>query len=190
MTASDALRTLPSPPGLGFMSSSEGVLACDELRAADRSVGVRDCERRHPPLASSQTWVYGVGMRRLFPPALVMVIAGCAGGDSGSQPDAARPTTAAGVSACLASAGFAVKRSTRSPGDSNAPDTELVAHGRNTTAFIGYYSDPGRATRSLPSIKRNARRAHGVVEHRAFVTVLFVSKPSSDAKRRTMTCVS
>jgi len=119
---------------------------------------------------------------------IIALIAGCGGKATGSKTRPDARTTFDRTSACLRNAGFAVKRATPSPGDTDAPNVELVSQGRNTTAFIGFYTDSGQAKRSLPSIERNATRAHGVVEHRTLVAISFFPKPSTEAKRRVTKC--
>jgi hypothetical protein len=116
--------------------------------------------------------------------AALVVAAGCGGGDDRPSREEARR--------CLSQAGLHVVGGEPEPGDTDAPDAELIANdvrGGRGMVFIAYYDDEGRAERLEPSLRRNARRFDGFVERHGTLTLLWVRGERSQTGERVRDCV-
>ena len=92
-----------------------------------------------------------------------VALAGCGGGHS--SPDDAR--------ACLEGERLHVLAGDRAPDDSDAPDTELIVDGRQSSAFLGFYDTEARAVRYEPALQRLATGPRTVERH-ASITIFWV----------------
>lgn len=116
---------------------------------------------------------------RLLAIGAIVVLPGC-GESAAPEARADAPRSPPDARRCLTAAGFRVLGGPRSPGDRNAPDTELIVGGDGKMAFIAYYDVLARAERYEPEIRRNARRFDGEVERRGRITALWVRWPRGD----------
>lgn len=126
---------------------------------------------------------------RLLVVGATVVLPGC-GESAAPSARAEAVRSPADARKCLTDAGFRVLGGPRSPGDRNAPDTELIVGGDGEMAFVAYYDELARAERYEPKIRRNARRFEGDVERRGQITVIWVRWPrGDDARAETEECV-
>jgi hypothetical protein len=131
-------------------------------------------------------------MRRACGLALVLALAGCGKGETG--PIARGPAKSPAQAArCLSRAGFRTTHGPPGPGDRDAPDFEVTAfkgaYPRGTGLFVAYYADALRANRLAPSIRRNARRFHGLLERYGRISFVWTRPPSAEARAQVARCV-
>ena len=108
-------------------------------------------------------------------------IAGCGGdGDGAVSPDEAR--------ACLEDEHLRVVGGPRAPDDTDAPDTELIVAGHESSAVVAFYDDAARADRLAPLLEERAT-APGAVERHGTITIFWVRGKSGSEAGRIRACV-
>jgi hypothetical protein len=117
--------------------------------------------------------------------SLVLVVAAalaaCGDGDGTASPQDAR--------ACLERDNLRVAGGPREPGDTNAPDTELIVSGRESSAFLAFYKDEERAVRFEPAIQERATEP-GAAERHGKVTIFWVRGRHSGEAATITACVT
>lgn len=127
-------------------------------------------------------------MRRSAAALLAIGVAACGGGpdrhDKNADANEAGP--------CLRKEGARVTGDPKArpqPGDTDAPDHELIASLQDTSAFIAFYDSEARAKALEPGIRKNAERFKGVVVRDQNTTVIYTKKPSDDFREKVEGCV-
>jgi hypothetical protein len=83
-----------------------------------------------------------------------------------------------------------VRGGARPPGDTNAPNVELIASGPQAYAFLAFYDTAARAQKYAPMIRRNAKRFHGIVERHGKLTILWVRGGSTTDGSKIRNCAT
>jgi hypothetical protein len=109
-----------------------------------------------------------------------VVLAGCGGGRGAASPEEAR--------ACLEQGDLRVLGGQREPGDADAPDTELIVAGRQSSAFLAFYDDEARAVRYEPDLQARALEP-GAVERHGSVTIFWVRGRRTREGEQIKSCV-
>ena len=112
--------------------------------------------------------------------ATSIAIAGC-GDDGAASPADAR--------ACLEDQHLRVGGGPRAHDDTDAPDTELIVGGRESSALLAFYDDEARAERMEPAFEALATQP-GAVERHGKVTIFWVRGKGSGEAGRITACVS
>jgi hypothetical protein len=120
---------------------------------------------------------FGVGI----PVFVALAIAGCGGGgtDDSVQAHATGTRSPGNVRQCLNAASLKVTGGPAPAGDTNAPATELVVGGAESSAFLAFYENAARARRYAPDIRANAKRLHATVERHGKLTILWIRGAAS-----------
>ncbi len=127
-------------------------------------------------------------MRWVIGATLAFSLAGC-GALEHSSAGASALTSPTQARACLTKAGFRARGGPPPPGDTNAPDYELVIDGRGPGAFIAFYKQLARAKRYEPAIRKNAKRFGGAVEARGTTTIVWTKPPPEATRARVRGCL-
>ena len=110
-----------------------------------------------------------------------IALAGCGGGSGPASPGDAR--------ACLEGEHLRVLAGDRALDDTDAPDTELIVDGRQTSAFLAFYSDQARANRYEPALQQRATEP-GAVERHGSITIFWVRGRRTPEGERIKACVT
>ena len=108
-----------------------------------------------------------------------VALAGCGGAPA--SPDDAR--------ACLEGEHLRVLAGDRALADSDAPDTELIVDGRQSSAFVAFYDDEALAVSYEPALQQLAI-APGAVERHGRITIFWVRGRETAEGERIKACVT
>ena len=119
-------------------------------------------------------------MRAALPIALAAVVTGC-GGDGD-------PVAAADAERCLKGEKLRVVAANREPGDTDAPDREVIVNGRDAFAFLAFYDDEERADRYAPEIREHTKEFKGALDRHGKLSIVWVKGRDSDEGERIRGC--
>ncbi|MEA2424156.1 MAG: hypothetical protein QOH13_566 [Thermoleophilaceae bacterium] len=119
--------------------------------------------------------------------ALALTACGGGGGHHATA-QATGKKSPAYVRQCLRAAKLRVIGGPAPPGDTNAPATELIVGGGQSSAFLAFYENPKRAAKYAPDIRANAKHLNATVERYGKLTIVWVRGAGSDEAQTIRGC--
>ena len=137
---------------------------------------------------------------------LVLVLAGCSGGDDGGEDGAGTTATTATtatapqspvasardrISNCLTGLGYKLTGgAAQNASDPNSADYQIVMDSPRGGGYIGFYKNASRAARVVQQLKKNATRVTGAsAERHGAVNIVWVDLPDKAARASVRGCL-